>query len=229
MSSDKISIVIPTLNESKYIDPLLESLQSQTVTADEIIAIDASTDDTPRKCEAMGIKIVKQKKPGISAAREEGFAATSGTIIMSTDADSKLSPDWVKSARKSFVDPGVVCVYGPTHFYPGFTLLNFLGDIFQKITRLLNKDHVYGMNFAVRRSAFEKIGGYNLTLHTAEDVDLGYRIRKIGKIVFNPNMKVLTSPRRFKDAPLPFFMHHFKNYISITFFNRASSNFKPIR
>lgn len=227
-----VSVVVPTFNEEKYISPCIASLKKQTFTDFEVIAIDKSTDSTTRMCREAGWRIVTQVTPGISAARKEGFAATRGEIIASTDADSAVDPGWLENIVASFSDPRVVCVYGPTYFLEKNLLYNLLGHlntVFLLINRLFQNDQTVGMNFAVRKSAYEQIGGYNTSLPTAEDVDVGYRIRKVGKIVYNPKVIVYTSSRRLSHQKLGFFTHHIANFIRVKLTGKASSDFTPIR
>jgi glycosyltransferase involved in cell wall biosynthesis len=227
-----VSVVVPTFNEEKYISPCINSLKNQTFKDFEVIAIDKSTDSTPRLCREAGWKVVSQAKPGISEARSEGFAATSGEIIASTDADSAPDIHWLENIVACFKDPAVVCAYGPTYLLePGFLnrLMGQLNTVYLFVNRLLNNDQTLGMNFAVRKSAYEKIGGYNTSLATAEDIDIGYRIRKIGRIVYHPGIKVFTSNRRLARQKLGFFTHHIANFIRMKLTGKASTDFKPIR
>ena len=54
-----------------------------------------------------------------------------------------------------------------------------------------------GGNFIVRRSALEKIGGYNLEFDFyGEDTDIACRLHKIGEVVFTFNLPMHTSGRR---------------------------------
>lgn len=232
-SHPKVSVVVPTYNEEKYIGPCIQALKNQSFTDYEVIAIDKSSDSTPALCKKAGWKVVTQIKPGISAARAEGFAATTGEIIASTDADSAPDPKWLEYIVSTFEkDPQVVCVYGPTYFLnssPFYQLLGHLNTLFLLINRLLNNDQTVGMNFAVKKSAYDQIGGYNTNLPTAEDVDLGYRIRKVGKVAFIPQVIVRTSSRRMDKQKLGFFSHHIANFIRLKTTGKASSSFEPIR
>lgn len=232
MSHPLISVVVPTFNEEKYISPCISALKNQTFKNFEVIALDKSTDSTPRLCLDAGWKVIKQVKPGISAARAEGFAAADGDIIASTDADSAPDSHWLENIAACFADPSVVCAYGPTYFSePGLInrFLGFLNTVFLFINRFLKNDQTLGMNFAVRKSAYLKMGGYNTLLPTAEDIDIGYRIRKLGRIVYHPGIKVYTSNRRLARQKLGFFTHHIANFIRIKLTGRASSDFEPIR
>jgi glycosyltransferase involved in cell wall biosynthesis len=229
----KISVVVPTFNEEKYIKPCIESLKNQDFKDFEVIAIDKSTDSTPQLCQQAGWKIVAQKTPGISAARAEGFAATKADIIASTNADTKVNSDWLTKIYEGFADPEVVCVYGPVRFIEEHTafyrFMNQLGLFLYKLSHTLKSDHPSGENFAVRRSAYNQIGGFNIKLPTAEDVDLCYRISKVGKMLFLPDLIAYTSNRRLAKQKLHFFTHHIVNYLRLRFFGSASSDFEPIR
>ncbi len=222
------------MNEEKYIQPCINSLAAQTFKDFEVVAIDASTDSTPELCTKAGWRVVKQISKGISLARAEGFAATTGEIIACTDADTAVDKQWVENIHKLFQDPKVVCAYGPVYFLDGPAYIKFLGglffDAFLLWNRLIQKDHIAGMNFAVRKSAYLQIGGFRADLVTAEDVDLGLRIRKLGKVVYSKNIKVFTSVRRLMaEGVLHFLGHHIANYFRMYTKGQASKDFKPIR
>ncbi len=230
-----ISVVIPTWNEAKYLPPCIESIKRQSVNDFEVVIVDKnSTDGTAQLCQSAGWKIIKQRTPGISAARAEGFAAASADIIASTNADTAVNPKWLENILAAFSDPSVVCVYGPVYFLEGqhsffYRLMGWLGFLFFYFNHLMGNYHTIGENFAVRKTAYHQIGGYNLNLPTAEDVDIGYRIKKTGKVIFLPKNFALTSNRRLAKEKLKFFLHHFENFIRLKFFGTASSDFRPIR
>jgi hypothetical protein len=60
-------------------------------------------------------------------------------------------------------------------------------------------------------------------------VDVGYRIRKIGRVIFHPGVIVYTSERRLAKQKLGFFTHHIANFIRMKITGKASSDFTPIR
>ncbi len=230
----KISVVVPTMNEQKYIKPLIESLKKQTFKDFEVVAIDASKDKTPELCKKAGWRVVKQKSKGVSLARAEGFAATKGEIIACTDADTAVGKYWLEQINKTFKNKKVVATYGPVFFMDGPLLFKFFGALiywlFLQWNRLIRKDHTAGMNFAVRKKAYDKIGGFRSDLWTAEDIDLGLRIRKEGKVVYNSKIKVYTSSRRLlAEGVFKFLGHHIANYFRMYIKGKASDDFKPIR
>lgn len=48
----KVTLIIPTYNEEKFIGPLIASVKDQSVTPEEVLVIDASSDSTPQICAA---------------------------------------------------------------------------------------------------------------------------------------------------------------------------------
>lgn len=231
----KISVVVPTMNEEKYIQPCIDALAKQTYRDFEVVAIDASTDSTPEICAKAGWKIIKQVSKGISLARAEGIAATAGEIVACVDADTAPEPQWLERVAKIFENEKAVCAYGPVYSRdcgPLFKALSNIGYniIFLNFCRLVRRDNISGQNFAIRKSAYNAVGGFRADLVTAEDVDLGIRVRKLGKVVFDRKMAVHTSARRIlAEGVLHFLGHNILNYIRITTTGKASKNFKPIR
>lgn len=228
-----ISIVIPTLNEAKYLPTLIRALKNQTFTNYEVIIVDKSSNDgTKQLCRHAGWQVVNQIGNTISAARGQGFSLARADIIASTDADSAPSPQWLETIFSVFSDPKVVGVHGPTYFLDQkffYRFLSFLGLIFFFLNHVFKNDHFVGMNFAVRKSAYLQFGGFNPKLTTAEDMYISQQIKRFGKIVFDKNVTVYTSSRRLKKQKFGFFTHHLSNLIRFKLTGTASSDFKPIR
>ncbi|MDR1453812.1 MAG: glycosyltransferase [Candidatus Margulisbacteria bacterium] len=231
----KVSVVVPTMNEEKYLQPCLDAVRAQSYKDFEVVAIDASSDGTPQLCQSAGWKVVKQVSKGIALARAEGFAATSGEIVACTDADTAPSREWVERIAKIFENDKVVCAYGPVYLRDGGPILRglaafFYNTVFLNFCRLLRRDNISGQNFAIRKSAYDAVGGFRAGLVTAEDVDLGLRVRKLGKVVYDKKMSVKTSARRIlAEGVWHFLGHNILNYLRITLTGKASQNFKPIR
>ena len=94
---DKISIIVPVYNTSKYLKPCLESLLCQTYSNVEIVVIDdGSTDSSGQVCDYYAkeycskIVVVHTKNHGLSAARNIGMQYATGEYIGFVDSD-----DWV--------------------------------------------------------------------------------------------------------------------------------------
>ena len=203
MIKPRISVVIPTYNEEKNIQRLLFKLNHQTIPREnyEIIIVDGgSTDKTCDIAKKMGAKVIFQRHKGIGGARNDGFLIAKADFVATTDADCIVPNQWLEIFLEDFQDPKVVAITGPdgpieknwksklVYFFfrclgQGFTLFHIYGTI--------------GANSAFRKSAFLKCGGYKPLPHN-DDVELAFRIKKFGKIVYDIRTFVNISVRRLE-------------------------------
>ncbi len=220
----KISVVIPALNEEKYIERTLKVISEQSPY--EIIVVDNGSTDKTAEIASKYAKVVREHRRGVALARDYGWRVAKGDVIAFTDADTVVAENWIEEIEDS-LNSNAVAVYGPVYLFDGNFLENFLAKygftLFLLINHYIIAPHFSGQNFAVKRRALEKIGGFNTELKTAEDVDLSRRLHKKyrGRIVFNKNLRVFTSARRLRAGYVRFFVHHIKNYFKMLLFKRA--------
>jgi peptidoglycan/xylan/chitin deacetylase (PgdA/CDA1 family) len=207
----KISVVVPALNEEELLPLCLDSLKRQTFGGGlEVIVVDNNSDDrTAGVAREMGARVVFEPHRGITWARQKGLQAARGEIIACVDADSRVEPDWLERIWNSLArDPGSVAVSGMVRFEKGrswrgnlhrwSTSLTLFGD---RALRLIfaKQGTLWGANFAVRRSALLKAGGFNREIRFyGEDTELSLRLRRLGRIAFDKKSVVDSSPRRFE-------------------------------
>ena len=187
----------------------LKSVFDQEEMPDEVIVVDNnSTDRSMKIAEKFPVKILKEKRQGISWTRNTGFNAAQYEIIARTDADTQVPRNWIKRIKKAFAkDENLVGLSGPAHFYdaskamealniPTFMLLDSLYRLFVKHAFL------FGPNLAIRKDAWEKVKNDvcmdNSKVH--EDMDLSIHLAKYGKIKFDLRHPVYSSSRRLRDA-----------------------------
>jgi cellulose synthase/poly-beta-1,6-N-acetylglucosamine synthase-like glycosyltransferase len=231
-----ISVVVPAYDEEKYLADGLNSLSRQTYPKEsfEVIVVDNnSTDRTKKVAEDLGVKVVGCQVQGVANAREVGSRAAKGDIIAGTDADTLVDKYWLEKTADHFIkDPDLLGITGPTYLsqtnflLSGFAFIFF--GLFQMFNFAIRKPTFSGFNFAVRKDAYEKIGGINVNLVSAEDIDLSFRLAKVGRVKFFWDVVVYTSARRLKKNPLAFFMHNSRNYFLIIS-GKNPEPFKPIR
>jgi GT2 family glycosyltransferase len=110
------SIVIPTCGRPDDLRICLTSLQNQKIFRScEIIVVDNRplTGVTPPVVrEFPGVRLVSEKRAGISYARNAGIAVSKGDIIILTDDDTIAPPDWVERLIAPFSQPEVMAVTG---------------------------------------------------------------------------------------------------------------------
>src|SRR3989344_7393079 len=96
-----ISIVIPALNEEKYLPKLMECIKAQTYRDYEVIVADAdSIDRTKNIAKAYKCKIAKGGMPAVG--RNNGARMAKGEIILFLDADVQFNKNFLKDALDEF-------------------------------------------------------------------------------------------------------------------------------
>lgn len=98
-----ISIIIPTLNEQFGIERTIKSIPKSTISKDagydlEIIVVDGeSTDTTCDIASKLGARVIIEKRKGYGRACKSGFAAASGKILVTLDADNTYPTERIPS------------------------------------------------------------------------------------------------------------------------------------
>ncbi len=210
----KISCVIPAYNEEKNIRQAVASLRRQNISRNEyeIIVVDNNssdaTSDEARKAGAD--KVIVEKNKGTNMARARGVAESKGKIIAFLDADSEAPYNWLEKITEYLKQPGVAAVSGPYDY--GFTGLKKLADeiynkliLYAMIPPLLylifrrKAGILFGGNFASTKSAIKKIGGIPPIAFWGDDATMAMLFaRRVGKVFFDPSLRVKSSPRRFE-------------------------------
>ena len=199
------SIVIPAFNEEKFLPKCLESLENQDFKDLEIIVVDNnSTDKTVQIAKKFGAIVFSEENQGIAFARQKGFLNAKGKIIVSTDADTILPKNWLSKIFGEFKkNENLVAFGGSCHFYSGPILVRLASKFLLKSFLILDKFfsggwNLMGCNMAIKKEVFFKIGGFNTNLKLNEESEISHRLRKVGKVILDPNFKVKTSSRRYR-------------------------------
>jgi glycosyltransferase involved in cell wall biosynthesis len=197
-----ISIIIPSLNEEKYIDHTLRSLKAQDYKGGyEIIVIDGgSKDKTVRIAKKYADRIIVIGK-GVSKARNRGAKEAKGDVLMFIDADTSLVYNALTEFHETFKDKKVAAATCPVIPLSPFAkdFLPYWGfSMFMKNTVKTKSPKVAGICIACRKSAFDKTGGYDESLETGEDFDFSGKLAKLGKFAFIESTFCMTSPRRLR-------------------------------
>jgi len=196
-----ISIIVPTLNEEKYIEQTLKSLKNQDYEGEyEIIVADGmSKDNTVKIARKHANKVVSVRKKGIGIGRNEGAKAARGEILIFVDADTILQSNGLSELSKPFQNKKVVgaaCPIVPMSSKRRDLMLYRAFNQFMIMSIKSKKAQIPGVCCIYRKSAFEKVGGFDERLDTLEDYELSKKISKLGKIVFVKDTFALTSMRR---------------------------------
>jgi glycosyltransferase involved in cell wall biosynthesis len=232
-----VSVVVPAYNEEKYIGKCLDALRRQEHAGFdyEVIVVDNnSSDRTAEMARAAGARVVVQPRQGVAWARQFGFESAAGELIASTDADGAPPPDWLIRIVAAFRgDDRIVGVTGPVTFIDSNRFYRFvqiyLGGAAVRLTGLTGRPAFFGPNFAARRDAWQKVGGFDTSCVSAEDVALAVRLARIGKVQFCWDIRVAASARRFRHGYVRPIREAFTNYLRVAWQRRPPLPFENIR
>lgn len=208
-----VSVVIPAYNEEKNIKNCLEAfLQQKTNYKFEIILVDNnSTDKTVEIAKEfenkLPLQIIKETKKGRGPARKKGFDEAKGDIILSTDADTIVPLDWVEKLTEKFKNERVIAVTGTSKINDCSqntnTFYNIAQPLAMEVYQIIFRHYwLSGFNFGIRKEIYKKSGGFNGDINEQEDIDLSFKVRKLGKIIITKDTPVLCSGRRFRKNPI---------------------------
>lgn len=207
----RLSVLVPARNEERCIAECIASLTAQEYTPQQLeflIIDDHSEDGTATLVqEAIAndarfrLLSLDAEENGKKAALTRGVREANGDIIVTTDADCRHEPGWLRALSMPFRSaaegqPAADIVAGPVVYHRRDSLfarlqaLEFLGLVgvgagFFGIgyPRMCN-----GANLAYRKTMFDAVGGYagNSGVHSGDDEFLLHRIvyRKGGRAAF---------------------------------------------
>lgn len=195
----KISIIIPTYNEEKYLPKLLESIKKQNYSDYEIIVADAgSKDNTKRIAKKYGCRLVKGGSP--SEGRNSGAKYSKGELLLFLDSDVVLFDDYLSKAIFDFEKKKLSIAM--THIVPmsDSEIDKFLYDFanfFMKSVESIKPHGAGCYGVIVKKDLHEKIGGFDELMDFGEDTDYIERASKYGKFKVLSKPKLFMSTRRF--------------------------------
>ena len=195
-----VSVIIPTLQEEKYVATTLSLLKKVKPIVEIIVVDGGSCDKTADTARHFTDKVYQARESGISKGKNLGAKHAIGSILVFMDADVTFPSNFVELVLKAFEDTAVVgatCNIMPSHNRLGpTTFFHFYNALIRTSAKL--KPHSRGEFFAVRKRAFISVKGFNENLPCMEDHDLARRLSKLGKFVFIKDLTVYESLRRFQ-------------------------------
>ena len=193
----KASVALTVKNESLHIKQCLEAILHQNVSDFEIILVDDnSTDGTLDIVHSFQDKRIKVfnaiNEPGHANLRNFTVKKACGKYIFFVDGDCVPHHDWMKTALNLLENEDCVGIEGRT-FYEAKGSVT-VSDYY---TQRVIPEGYMTCNVAYIREAIEKVGYFDPKFkYIYEDRDLGIRIKKIGNILFEPNMLVFHQQKK---------------------------------
>jgi len=203
---ETVSVIIPCYNEERFIGKALEQLADQfEPDRYELVVIDGRSEDRTRavvdefktRRPDVSVLLVENPARNIPTALNLGIAAARGDIIARMDAHAVPSDGYIRRCVEVLQSGTAGAVGMPCMVRPGADTL---------IARAIaaGVSHPFGIGDATyrlgssgpaqqavdtvafacfRKSLWKELGGYNESLHTNEDYDFNYRVRRSGREV----------------------------------------------
>lgn len=198
--AQRLSVIIPTYQEEKYIAKTLSKLVNTKPTIEIVIVDGGSQDDTVNIAKQFTQKVYQIQERGISRAKNHGAKQADGDILLFLDSDVYPPSNFVEKVLETFNNPTVVgatCHIMPTKSsLSEFAFFHFYNHLIQLCTKF--KPHSRGEFLAVRKNEFLNVNGFDENMPCLEDHDLAYRLSKRGKFMFIRDLTVYESMRRFR-------------------------------
>ena len=171
MDPPAVTVVVPTRGRAAYLEVTLRSLLAQrTGTAHELLVVDdGSADDTRAVAARLEVRCVSHGEPrSLNAARNTGLRESGAPLVAFVDDDVQAPPGWLDAlAEGARAHPAAEAFGGPIRARIEGGGPRGCGREEPPITALdlgpedREADMVWGANFAVRRSAVERIGPFD--------------------------------------------------------------------
>ncbi len=191
----KISIIVPTLNESLLIERLFSNLNKCIDSQTEIIVVDGGSFDNTVEIASRHTSKVFVTEQGRASQMNYGAALAKGEILLFLHADSILTPDAFKQLKELLIEPACVGGAFSLQIDSQRLLLKVISNVVNLRSRFLGL--VYGdQGIFVRRKQFEELKGF-LNIPIMEDLEFYKRLKALGKTVLL-NGRILTSSRRWE-------------------------------
>jgi glycosyltransferase involved in cell wall biosynthesis len=233
------SFIIPVKDEEKYIADCLRSIYRQPIPEHfEVIVVDNNCTDATVALVRRNFsetRIVAETNPGTNPARQAGYRAAVGDVLIFLDADVRLPVGWLVRVRRILEnDPRLVAVSGPYKFYDFtwfwktgavvyFWLMALWGRLAPRILGFMPV--MIAGTMVIKKSALDKVGGLNTALKFyGDDTDTAMRLSRAGKVIFSLNLWVYSSARRFrKVGVLHVLWHYIINHLWLLIWHKPKS------
>lgn len=213
-----VTVIVPARNEALRIERVLRSLLAQDYPADrlQLIVSDDHSEDhivetaaalfAPSKFNCRILQATESDALGKKAALMRAIEVAHGDIILTTDADCHMSPQWVRSMATKFSDPSI-------HMVTGMVVLDAAPGLIARLERLdqlalsttgatTMMAHApllcSGANLAFRKHAFHEVGGYTLGKDDPSGDDTYLMLQMGRSVAFNKSRAsvVYTQPQQ---------------------------------
>ncbi|MBW2201529.1 MAG: glycosyltransferase [Deltaproteobacteria bacterium] len=234
------SVIVPAYNAEATLPALLDSLSNQSYNDFEVIVIDDSSGDkTPQIARSYPCKLITlPENRGPAYCRNIGVKNARGEILVFTDSDCRVDPNWLTNINNYFSLNDIEAIMGRLVLMPssllgdsisalGFPAGGTIGfDRIWKVDQNGFTDSLSTCNCAVKKNVFRTVGGFDesFPFPGGEDTLFAFNLRKRDyRIKYCPDVLVHHGSR---DSLTDFVKWQFKRGFSSYIFSSKVSGKK---
>ncbi|MCC7009125.1 MAG: glycosyltransferase [Acidobacteria bacterium] len=185
MPAPAVSFVVPVRNDAERLARCLASIRAAApagVDVEIVVADNGSTDGSAEVARRAGATVLSLPGLRVAELRNRAAAIARGDLLGFVDADHEIVPGWIAAAIELLLPAARGGAGAPCRPPARATWVQRLYDRLRRHPRATAEpvEWLGSGNMAVRRRAFEEVGGFDATLETCEDVDLCRKLRARG-------------------------------------------------
>lgn len=212
MSEPSVSVIIPVLNEERFLKQSVQAILNQNYSGEleVILALGPSKDQTDKIAQELSqdkrIKLVENPSGKTASALNNAIKKSNFDIVVRLDGHAIVDNEYIRNAVKTLLDTGADNVGGLMFAQGTNSFEKSVAAAMRSKFGVGNAPfHVGGKSGEVdtvylgtfRKSALQRVGYFDESFIRAQDWEMNYRIRKTGgKIWFNPELVVTYRPRK---------------------------------
>ncbi|MGH3146372.1 MAG: glycosyltransferase [Rubrobacter sp.] len=183
----RASVVVCAYQAEETLQECLRSLMDLSYPDYEVLVVDdGSTDATAELACAFPVRLLSERRLGISGARNLGLSHASGEVVAYIDADAQADEDWLTYLVVALETPGTAGAGGPNLPPPedppvAQCVARAPGGPIHVLLDNEHAEHVPGCNMAFWRESLVEIGGFDPVYRAAgDDVDVCWKLQDLG-------------------------------------------------
>jgi glycosyltransferase involved in cell wall biosynthesis len=235
MSKPLFSIIIPALNEEKFLPHLLESLAAQTEKNFEVIVVDGSSKDktvalaNSFRSKLPTLDVVVSKKASLPLQRNIGAQKAKGDWFIFIDADSVMLPYFLGRVETFIQEahPKLMTTWcRPDSEIQGDAFITLFWNIALESLVRFKRPMAPGPLTIVDKETFHAVGGYDEHHAFNEDIDFSLRLDKKGiKLrIMRETLYVISLRRLRAQGTLRVVQQYAQAALPVLFFKRSLSH-----
>ncbi len=237
MKEPRFSVIIPALNEEKFLPKLLASLAAQTTRDFEVIVVDGkSRDKTVEVAKSFGkklpsLRVLTSPRSNLPMQRNLGATEAKGEWLVFVDADSVVLPYFIERLA-AYITNGkpklVTTWFQPDSEVIGDAIFTLLINMFLESAILFRRPIAPGPLTIVHRDTYTLVGGYDESVRWGEDYDFTSRLAKRGvQLQMLRETLCIYSLRRFRNQGKLWFVQAYAKASLAVLFTKKPPNDMP--